>query len=291
MDEMTLLQAMRSEIPTPDSQELAGTESRLLESMTALGTPARADGRSVGSSRSWWPRPLVRIALAGAVAAVAVASVGVGLVSRPAAVDHAVGSAGDTANLRLVAAAEATAQTSYRLKVSTSRPQRMWPTEVGAYDPVGPKGYLRSTSAAGIVSEFRIIGDDGYFGSNPKNGTPKFHHVSGVKGFPMLRGTGSGTDGGQTVDPTELLRVLKAPGSLKDLGRSGSGSGEVNTYLVSTEHTTRAGRMTQSTTVVVGVDSGKVSKVTFNTDVAGQHRFTMTLEFSDYGTKVDVERP
>ncbi|GIF73559.1 hypothetical protein Asi02nite_30770 [Asanoa siamensis] len=215
------------------------------------------------------------------------AGAGVGLVSKPAALNPPAMSVADAANLRLAAAVNATVHTSFRLKVSTSLPQVL----EGEYDPAGSKGYLRSTSAAGEVWEFRIIGDDGYLRSGPRSGKPTFQKLTGVTGFPIRGGVNNARGGSPTVDPAELLRALESRGRVKDMGPSGSGANAVNTYVVSTDSASQDGQRTESTTVMVGVDSGKVSKIVFNAQVAGHDPLEMTLEFSGYGLVVNVERP
>ena len=83
---------------------------------------------------------------------------------------------------------------------------------------------------------------------------------------------GSNVDAALTVDPAELLRTLQELGTVNDLGGG--------RYSFS-QH----GEKPVSGTVEVR--SGKVAKVTYD---LGKEQ-TLTLEFSDYGTPVKVERP
>lgn len=133
------------------------------------------------------------------------------------------------ANVRLAAAAQATAQTSFRLKVTIDVPgyRSVWE---GAYDPVGPKGFVRHTHESRGVYEERIIGDDFYSGSTEPGRPTEWMLQEGRRGF--MIGIGAGTMPA-SVDPAEVLNALTEAGVVKDLGRSGTGPDAVNTYSYS----------------------------------------------------------
>lgn len=204
------------------------------------------------------------VATLGVVAAVAVGLAGAGMIG---------GGAGPStqADARLlISAAQATEQTSFRLVVTARFDVLTWRQE-GAYDPVGRKGYLRYTAKEGYTVEQRLIGDDYYYLDPVERKTPK--HEPG-EGFALGVAT-SAIDPALTVDPAELLKTLQELGTVTDLG----GGRYSFTQPVTGSYGPISG--------TVEVRSGKVAKVTYDLG----HDQTLTLEFSDYGTPVKVERP
>lgn len=168
----------------------------------------------------------------------------------------------------LISAAQATEQTSFRLVATTRYEELVWRQE-GAYDPVSRQGYLRYTAKEGYTIEQRLIGDDYYHLDSAKpDETPGQERGRGF----ALGVAGSDVDAALTVDPAELLRTLQELGTVSDLGGG--------RYSFS-----QPGEKPVSGTVEVR--SGKVAKVTY--DLSKEQ--TLTLEFSDYGTPVKVERP
>lgn len=202
------------------------------------------------------------VAALGVVAAVTVGLAGAGLVG------GGPGQSTQTAAPLLIAAAQATEQTSFRLVATTRYEELVWRQE-GAYDPVSRQGYLLYTAKEGYTIEQRLIGDDYYHLDSAKpEETPGQERGRGF----ALGVAGSDVDAALTVDPAELLRTLQELGTVNDLGGG--------RYSFSQQ-----GEKPFSGTVEVR--SGKVAKVTYNLS----KEQTLTLEFSDYGTPVKVERP
>jgi hypothetical protein len=199
----------------------------------------------------------------GVVAVVTVGLAGAGLVGGGS------GQSTQAAAPLLIAAAQATEQTSFKLVVTTQYEGHVWRQE-GAYDPIGRQGYLRYTAKEGYTIEQRLIGDDYYHLDSAKPEETPGGQERG-RGF-ALGMAGSNVDPALTVDPAELLRTLQELGTVNDLGGG--------RYSFSQQ-----GEKPVSGTVEVS--SGKVAKVTY--DLSKEH--TLTLEFSDYGTPVKVERP
>jgi hypothetical protein len=198
----------------------------------------------------------------GVVAAIAVGVVGAG------------GGTPDTstqvAQPRLVAAATATAQTTFRLVVTDGGPVSTWRRE-GVYDPVAGKGYLRWTDQGGNTVEQRVIGDELYLIGMIDGKPNQARKLTGGKGFVLGRTAPDNLP--LSVDPAELLAALRSLGTVEDLGGGRYSFTDTKNGM--------------SGVVEVGADSGKVTKVTYKLP---KDR-VLTLEFSDFGTPVAVEHP
>lgn len=259
-----------------DQNEISGA----LRELAGEGTPAPVDqllrrGQQARRRRSVG----VSAAALGVVAALGVGAVGVGAWSSPDDRTAVV----QAADLRLAAAAEATAQSTFGLRVTIQSQARSWVRE-GGYDPVKRAGFLRWTDNFGNPLEQRVIGDDTYLMATVDGKRNQWRKMTGGSGFPMVN---LGEDGAPSlsVDPSEVLSALRDNGTVRDLGRSGG----VQRYSFTFSGKTTNNR-TVSGTVEVGVDSGKVSKVSYQ--IAGAIAPTsLVLEFFDHGTPVTVERP
>ncbi|MEN3305189.1 MAG: hypothetical protein V7603_1391 [Micromonosporaceae bacterium] len=284
-----------------------------------LAAPDRAPARSLAR-----PRRLVLAAGLAAVAGVA-ALVLVPGGSAPPGRQHP----GDSPAMRLAAAAEATAQTSFRFSVSSSLPPPQVAVEKGAWDPAGRKGYMFFYDGGGrLTTEWRMIGTD-LWTIDRKRMPPRVDHIlvaprQAALGIPHVQTLYLyGQQVAQTVNPRELLNALLASdASVTDLGTSGHGTGAVHTYGFTVKlypycgvrvPVSRSGvpaaieplptpsgcqrRVSLETgTVVVGV-TGKISKMTWALDLHEpdppytKHRYTWVVEYSGYGEPVDVQRP
>lgn len=200
----------------------------------------------------------------GVVAAVTVGLAGAGLIG------GGQGQSTQTAAPLLIAAAQATEETSFRLVVDYNDGGWVLRQE-GAYDPVGRMGYLRFNTRDGYTIEQRLIGDDYYYIDPVEQKTPT--HAAG-EGF-FLGVATSNVDPALTVDPAGLLKSLQELGTVNDLGGG--------RYSFTQPAKEKYGPISGT----VEVSSGKVTKITYDL----RKDETMTLEFSDFGTPVKVERP
>lgn len=237
-------------------RELADSEPVTPAPVEELLDRGRRRKRQVGMSA----------AALGAVAAVAAGLVGVGMFG------GAPGPSTPAAAPLVISAAEATGQTSFRL-VATVRTKTHTFRQEGAYDPVTRKGYLRYTDESGNTHEQRIIGDDRYI--VPPTG-PRNKPEPARRGFTF--GMATGVEPELTVDVAELLTTLRGLGTVTDLGDgrysfNSNGNGDTSGPV--------------SGVVDVDTASGHVAEVVYQ--LSGDR--VLTLEFSDYGKPVEVERP
>jgi hypothetical protein len=264
-----------------------------------------------------------RAVVAGGVVGVAGVLSGVlvlGDTAQPAAPGHRPPAAAVQAPaLQLAAAAQATAQTSFRLRMTrtqsneTGRLKGYSVSEeyTGAFDAVADRGYLRvgPSRVRGRVEgnplpiELRIIGGDVYMGRLDTNVWGR--HIKRSDLADMLGTANTATTSvlqDPTVDPHGVLDMLQHLGSITPAGRSGSGSAAVDTYTfayrVASDASTAAHRVTGS--VKIGVESRMVARIAQQTTTVGANpeiadgdplTWRTVIEFSDYGTPVHVEKP
>jgi hypothetical protein len=244
--------------------------------------------------------------LAGALAAGVLSTGGAGPGATPARTAVA---GGESSQVRLAAAVSASRATSYRVKNTiTYRSQPNSPQTVitGAFDPATTTGYLRFASADGTPwSEERLVGGDLYIGDLvhlrpvPSNTAKKpapspddrvdWTHDPGKK-YTGLRydDAKTGVLGTVPADPGELFDALTRSGAR--ISQTGP-----DTYhfevAVAPRPNLSDGKVVGD--VTLGSDH-RVAKVVYE---ATMHFATETfvadetLEFSDYGTAVTVERP
>lgn len=209
-----------------------------------------------------------------------------------------------TPALRLVAAVEASAQTSFRFTATTTSKIREFgkhrttaPRKItGAYDPDGPKGYARYGEVEQVV-----VGKQGYLVPQDGAGWSKPFRTNG-------QGLGIGPDQIGLIDPlatvdfVKQFAALKKAGQVKPAGTSGSGESAVERY--SFRFTWEPGDPDQpkaipvAGTIDVGVRSKLVTSMTYDYTLTypegpGDARFDYTVrwDYSDYGVKVDVKLP
>ncbi|MER5332674.1 hypothetical protein [Micromonospora sp. NPDC002717] len=216
------------------------------------------------------------------------------------------GTVAATPELRLVAAAQATARTSFRFRLSTTsevvEKGRKWTdtdSYEGVFDPNGPTGEVRQRreNAQMEPAEERIVDGILYmkkgdrwsnFGKESTFRAPNAYYI------PFA-------DPASTVTPASQLEALKDVGTVTALGTSGSGASAVErysfTYVAKPKDADRPKQVPGEGIIEIGVQSQKISKITLRTtsdygigpDFLDQG--TLTWEYSDYGLDVDVQAP
>lgn len=170
------------------------------------------------------------------------------------------------------AAQQPTGKAAFRFVVTAQAGSHNWRQE-GAYDPVDRKGYLKYRDQQGNTIEQRIIGDDVYY----------LGSIDGPGARPLITTEDKQDKGSmpasfnavaQVVDPVALLATMRELGTVVDLGG--------DRYSFRHPGNGYSGPVSGT----VEVRSGKVAKITYE-----MGHMSMTLEFSEYGVPVAVERP
>ncbi|MEH1167024.1 hypothetical protein V6V47_16735 [Micromonospora sp. CPCC 205539] len=250
------------------------------------------------------------LALLGVVAVAAVGLAGPG--GDPGTTSAQPGSttaAAVTPELRLVAAAQASAQSSFRFRVSTSRnwvdrgkPGSAKESFEGEFDPNGPTGRVTRQAKGRIISEERIVGGDLYISKGDR-----FRHLGQPAIFRNLTHIYVPfADPATTVNPASQLDALRSVGTVTALGTAGSGESAVERYSFSyVSMPTDADRpktVPGEGIIEIGVKSQKVSKISFITIIeypnhdggdqpSWHEEMEVTWLYSDYGLDVDVQVP
>ncbi|WP_034263464.1 hypothetical protein [Actinospica robiniae] len=160
----------------------------------------------------------------------------------------------------------------------------------GASDPSTGDGYVKSTTDGQTIR----IGDTCY--SQP---------VAGAQWLVMPCGDDSNNAlAGLTADPAAVLKQLEADGQATHVGRSGTGSGEVDTWkftITRKAQSTSAGTFlgyTATGTATVGVADGHVHAVDFTIKALATPKpptvvgvSDVSITFSQYGVPVHVTAP
>jgi hypothetical protein len=200
-----------------------------------------------------------------------------------------------TPALRLAAAATASGDTSYRVKVTTDSF-----VYEGAFDPARKTGYLRSANEYGFLVQLLIDGTK-YEGTEPPaDGKP--HHSDGEKysrygqhpgTFDHLSVEGDEvSDAAATPDPTALIKALRDQDATITENADGTLHFE---YTVKSD----GGKSTVTRRGDVTLDDHKriarvATTVTWSSTVKGKlqsGKGKLTFELSDYGVPVKVQRP
>jgi hypothetical protein len=261
-------------------QEVAGA---------AFATDVVGEARRRHQRRAMVQRVMYAAGVVGVVGAVAAGvAVGGGGQPGPGTNQPAVAEA-TSPRLQLVAAVAASENISYRLKITagSKADPAGWGTAEGAYDPATATGYLNSSQPDGPgVYYQRLINGKLYFGSNgsktwkqePSNG--KFEYGDALGGAV-----------GASADPQELFKALRQEGG--KITQTGAGTYHFELAL--------KGDGTVKSDLVgdVTVDADKrVAKVTYEHTTQAEkdgQAFTsivvVTVELSDYGTPVQVDKP
>lgn len=249
-------------------------------------THRRAAGRSVAAVGA--------VAVVGVVAAIAA--------SGPTAPPHQQAQPGpavrgadtrptDSARTRLVAAVRTSGNDSFRFATQgTNRitapgkpttPQGFGCT--GAVDPAQPVGYYQLPNG----EETRIVGDDAYVyegGEWFRETDPTFSHRIGCGRVAL------------SASPSDILDPIRDTGTVRYLGRRGSGADAVDVYGVAyVRQLDGPNTMQVTATVRVGVRSQRVAEVDEKSVYRWKQRTDSTSEsvttYSGYGESVTVERP
>ena len=204
----------------------------------------------------------------------------------------------ETASLRLVNAAAASDNISYRMRLKTGKGGL---TYEGAFDPRTATGYVRQPQDDSVMTELLIKGTR-YIGGEPPLGTlppdkGKEHETYGrYAQYPgkydrlSLYGSADTVLGAAAPDPAALFKALKDADATITENPDGTLHFEYATQ-------SKDGSTTQSGDVTVNAD-GRIAKValagTWRSTAKGRldtGTFTATLELFDYGVAVKVERP
>ncbi|MBQ0895176.1 hypothetical protein KBX37_19055 [Micromonospora sp. U56] len=251
------------------------------------------------------------LALFGVVAAATVGLVGPGGDPASTAAQPGPTAAAVTPELRLAAAAQATAKSSFRFRVSTSRnwvdvgkPGSAKESFEGEFDPNGPTGRVTRPVKGRLAQdgEERIVDGDLYRskGGRWRNyGQPaifrSLHHIY----VPFA-------DPATTVNPASQLEALRSVGTVTALGTAGSGESAVERYSFSYVSTPSDADLPKKIPgkgiIEIGVKSQKVSKISFSTTIeypnhhggdqpSYHEEMEVTWLYSDYGLDVDVPIP
>ncbi|GAA3454717.1 hypothetical protein [Dactylosporangium matsuzakiense] len=196
-------------------------------------------------------------------------------------------------SVRLANAAAASDDISYRFTL-TDGPV----VYAGAFDPKTRTGYLHSDNDAGTLVELLIAGTR-YIGTEPRAGVQVTGNHEAYSRYGQYPGTydrlsfgltGDATYGPGSADPTELFKALRAAGAAITQNPDGTLH-----YRITTDDG-------QSKSVLDGDVSlnadGRIARIvvagTWSSTAKGrldQGRLTRTVELSDYGLPVTVQRP
>jgi hypothetical protein len=300
-------------------------EQRLAAGFREYAAGVRLDTDVVGAAaarhrrRATARRAMFASGVVGVAAALSVVLV-LGNSGQPPAAGHRPAAAGVQAPaMQLAAAVQATAQTSFRLRVSLTRSYETGRLTgysdseeyEGAFDAAADQGYLRigpSRVRGQVVGtmpplELRIIGEDVYMGRLDTNVWGRHIQRSDLAD---LLGTANPATASilkdLPVDPQALLDMLRHLGSLTPAGRSGRGSTAVDTYTFAYQVDADAARAAHQVTgsIEIGVDPHLLARITQQTaTVSADPAFAdgqpltwrTVIEFSDYGTAVHVDKP
>jgi len=156
----------------------------------------------------------------------------------------------------------------------------------GAMDPAAATGFLRQERVTGVVYQVRLVNGDLYAS---KGGA--FHRQPGRH---TTLGTGllAGLSG--SADPTQLLDLLRQAGSV----RQTAPDTYAFTLRIESETNPSYGQSAaRDITGEVKVAAGRVARITYEEsltwpDLPPRNLINVyVVELSDYGTKVEVERP
>jgi hypothetical protein len=208
----------------------------------------------------------------------------------------------ETASLRLVNAAVASDNISYRMRLKTGNQSgKDGLTYEGAFDPRTATGYVRMPQDDSVMTELLINGTR-YIGGEPPLGPlapdkgtehekyGRYGQYPGKYDRLSLYGGADTVLGAAAPDPAALFKALKDADATTTENPDGT---------LHFEYTTRSkdGSTTTSGDVTLNAD-GRIAKValagTWRSTAKGRldtGTFTATLELFDYGVAVKVERP
>jgi hypothetical protein len=271
-------------------------EARLIETMRrdaegitltgdVLGRATRRHRRRATTIRATYA--LGAAGLAGALAAGLTA--GGGTAPRPSVVEA------QPASMRLVHAAAASDNISYRMRLTTGVEGGDYE---GAFDPRTATGYVRKPQDDSVVTELLINGTRYIGGEPPLQKLPadkgrgekygRYGQYAGKHDHLSLYGGPDTVLGAAAPNPAALFKALRTA-TVTD-----NPDGSVHFEYA---EKSRDGSSTSSGDVTLDAD-GRIAKVTLTTAWQStakgelqQGTTTSTLELFDYGTKVSVKRP
>ena len=263
-------------------------------STDVLGAATRRHGRRTAMQRGAYA--LGAVGLAGVLAA-AVTLDGPGA---PApGTDPAPLAAADSPQLQLASAITASQNISYRLKITAGDKDDpdAWGSAEGAYDPAAATGWLTSAEPGGAAYYQRLIDGKLYLGST---GTKTWKQEPGNGNFRY--GDVLGGASGASADPQELFKALREVQA--KITRTGAGSYHFESARPYDDESV-SGTRTLVGDVTLDADR-RIAKVTYLSTNKGRFKpgvkspksgvsfdstQRLTLELSDYGTPVRVEKP
>ncbi|GAA4257017.1 hypothetical protein [Dactylosporangium darangshiense] len=203
-----------------------------------------------------------------------------------------------TPSLRLAAAAAASDDISYRIRLSSGAKGAQPLVYEGAFDPRTDTGYLRSTQEAGVLTELlidgtRYIGTERIPGHEPEGEHERYGRYAQYPGrYDRLSYDLSeqAVLGSTTADPASLFRALQAANATI----SQNPDGTLHFRIVQQSATDK---IVQDGDVTLDAN-GRIARIaiagTWESTAKGRldkGEFTTTLELSDYGLAVTAQRP
>ncbi|MFE9202730.1 hypothetical protein [Micromonospora sp. NPDC007230] len=202
--------------------------------------------------------------------------------------------------MKLVSAATASQNISYRIRLTNSGPEGL--TYEGAFDPRTTTGSVRVPKDDSIMVELLINGTRYEGAERPQGKLPadkgpgetygRYGQYPGKYDRLSLYSDGNDVLGNTAPDPASLIRALKAANGTITEKPDGTLHFE---YAI--EHKQEMGSTTTSGDVTLDAD-GRIAKValsgTWQSTMKGRldkGTFSSTLELFDYGVPVKVERP
>lgn len=254
-----------------------------------LGEATRRHQRRTAVQRSAYAAGVV--GLAGALAAI----VAVGGVQTPAGRPPAATAA--TPQMQLASAIAASENISYRLKITVGDKAnpKAWGSATGAYDPATSTGYLTEQQTDGPTRYYqRLINGALFLGISGGTVWKQERSNGNFRYTDILNGAAA-----SSADPAQLFKALRQAGA--KITKTNAGSYHF------TSATPFDNESASGTDLLVGdvtLDKNKrIAKVTTESTHKGQFKpgkkgglafndtFVVTVEMSDYGTPVKVEKP
>jgi hypothetical protein len=215
--------------------------------------------------------------------------------------DPPAGQAGPAASLRLSKAAAASDNISYRMKVVTGTATgAATRTCEGAFDPMSATGYVRCPQDDSVAVELMIDGTRYMGGEPPLTPLPpdkgpgetygRYGQYPGRHAHLSLYGDADSVLGAASPDPAALFKALQLANATVTENPDGS---------LHFDYASQAGQGSSTTAGDVTLNAdGRIATVTltgtWQSTAKGRldtGTFRATLELSDYGVAVHVERP
>jgi hypothetical protein len=193
----------------------------------------------------------------------------------------------ESPELRLAAAVAASQSTSYRVKITINfRSEPGTPPMIidGGFDPAATTGYLRLVFADGARAEERLIDGDWYTAATGTDRKMVWAHRPG-KYTKLVYKPKSGFFPAVSTDPQSQFDTLKQSGA--KISQTGPDTYHFEAPTNSPKQR-KSGAMIGD--VTVGTDQ-RVANVAYEVVLDATDVLGVTMELSDYGVPVTVERP